>query len=223
MSNNWSSYENDRLIMESWRKHINEEDEFAHLGEQIDNCVNAAEGKEGTDSQLLQEFQLPGLSWVVNLYRVTNEALAIASRAKFIPEDTRVYIAKLAEANQIMVDTMDEFKKSHPAVYKSVMGSVMAADIGGTVASKGKEYFLKALNRVLTKAGALEKEAGCPANTPYEKVWHEMGLVRDPEGKCYSTEDNEPAREALDAALQAYGAPKAQALLKKFKAEQAAE
>ena len=164
MSKEWSSFEEDRRIMESWRKHINEEDEFAHLAEQVENFVN--DEKEDDDLQLLREFQVPGLSWVVNFYRVSNEALAIASRAKFIPEDARTMIAKMAEANQVLVDTMDEFQEKNPKLYNSVMGAVMVTDVGGTVISKGKEYFLKAMRTVLSKRGHLEPPATAAPPAP---------------------------------------------------------
>ncbi|MAG28143.1 hypothetical protein CMI47_21685 [Candidatus Pacearchaeota archaeon] len=51
MSKNWSSFENDRLIMESWRKHLSEEpvqvDEFLGLGKsREDKWARIAQGDE---------------------------------------------------------------------------------------------------------------------------------------------------------------------------------
>ena len=37
--NNWSSFENDKLIMESWRRHLNEDIEIQRLTEDLDKVL----------------------------------------------------------------------------------------------------------------------------------------------------------------------------------------
>ena len=46
MSKNWSSYENDRLIMESWRKHIRETPRYSFLRESPEYILNEADLQE---------------------------------------------------------------------------------------------------------------------------------------------------------------------------------
>jgi len=121
--------------------------------------------REQKEQQQLDEVQLPGLGVVLNTYRVSNEAFKILSQAKFVPPTARKYLAKMAEANQVMVEAVDQFEKENPKLYKAVMGAVFAVDIGGSLMSKGKEYFLKMVYKVLKKRGHLVDMGGAPQLT----------------------------------------------------------
>ncbi len=97
--------------------------------------------REQKEQQQLDEVQLPGLGVVLNTYRVSNEAFKILSQAKFVPPTARKYLAKMAEANQVMVEAADQFEKENPKFYKAGRGGVFAGDIGGSLLSKDKVYF----------------------------------------------------------------------------------
>ena len=145
-----------KLIKENWDKYLQEEDEEQPV-------------EEAEELEQLDEIQLPGLAWFVNSYRVSNEALKVLSQARWVQDEfpeAMPHIQKLAEANQLLVAAADEFAEAHPKIYKTTMGAIMASDIGGTILSKGKEYFLKALHSVMKKNDMLN----IPAEEPQTQI-----------------------------------------------------
>jgi len=272
VSKNWSSFEKDQLLMESWRGYLEEEIVLEELDQMLldegmREQIQAFIQRVGTYLSKFwssPEFREAELEDAGEALTATKEK--VGAQLEDMWGDGLEGLAKIILLQLKMQKKVVNERNLYEAVFKMVQyvykkGAQVAAGAKNTArvaaagstmgTSAGAELFLrKVLKDEIAGAEAVAEELvgdekvaqmllaqlmelpeiqqaiaadKCPANTPHEKVWHEMGLVRDPEGKCYSSEDNVPPREPLDAAVDAYGTPKAQALLKKFKAEQAAE
>ena len=105
--------------------------------------------REKAAESRIDEIALPGVGWVLTSYRWINEALKLASRTRFLPQEVRPLVEELAEASQRFVDAMNKFYEEHPKLYSAVIGPIAAMDPAGTATAKAKEIVLRNINNKL--------------------------------------------------------------------------
>jgi len=125
------SFNKQKKLNETWNSHLNEK-------------------------EVLEEVQLPGMSFIVSFVRSLGNISIILSKAANVTKNEN--LAKFAEKAKEFHNIFVEFEKENPVLMKFII----AGDIVGSVKGKGLEFVLDKIAKYLGKKDeqAIETTAG---------------------------------------------------------------